>query len=412
MTGEAPSGGRTRVLLIMGEVFADGGIQRFNRTFIRACARLDVVCDVLALNDGESSRMRSSVPQSANISVFGRRRVPFALATINRLVRGRYDVVVIGHVNLLTLVVAALAPRRWAPIRTLLIAHGIEVWTSIVGRRRRAIRAIDTVLCVSHYTAEMIKQQAPEMPTERLSIFPNALSESWTGRFKQASGIEERRSLPTRFFLSVTRLDKADRYKGIATSLEAFAMLEDQALHYVIAGHGDDMVFLKEVAERLQVSERVHFLGTVSDAELADLYRTCIAFVLPSGKEGFGIVFLEAMYFGAPVIAAAAKGALDVVRHEHTGLLVPYGDSVALKNAMNRLVHDTALCDRLRVEASRMVNAEGQFTFGAYVRRLAMILGAESPVSNADETRSRDAGQPLVQADESVRKDGLSARSM
>lgn len=393
MIGKAP-GGRRRILLIMGEVFADGGIQRFNRTLITACARLEVGCDVLALNDVESSRTRWYAPESARITVFGRRRVRFALATMNSLLRGRYDVVVIAHVNLLTLVVAALAPRRWAPVRTMLIAHGIEVWNSIVGRRRRAIRAIDTILCVSRYTADMIERQAPEFPPQHLRVFPNALSESWIGRFERTQGAEYR-PIPERFFLSVTRLDKGDRYKGIATTLEAFAMLEDESLHYVIAGHGDDVGFLKEVVARLQVAERVHFLGTVSDGVLADLYRTCIAFVLPSGKEGFGIVFLEAMYFGAPVIAAAAKGALDVVQDEHTGLLVPYGDTVALKNAMRRLVLDTALCDCLRVEARRMVNGEGQFTFGAYVRRLGTILGVQIPVSNIDAAAARaPSGQP------------------
>src|SRR6266850_7308945 len=160
MAAQARSADPRRVLLIMGEVFADGGIQRFNRTFITACTRLNIVCDVLALNDGESSRTRWPAPQSARIRVFGRHRVRFALATIRSLLGGRYDVVVIAHVNLLTFVVAALLPRRWAPIRTLLIAHGIEVWTSIVGRRRRAIRAVDTLLCVSRYTADMIKGQA------------------------------------------------------------------------------------------------------------------------------------------------------------------------------------------------------------------------------------------------------------
>jgi phosphatidylinositol alpha-1,6-mannosyltransferase len=410
MAAQARSTDQRRVLLIMGEVFADGGIQRFNRTFITACTRLNVVCDVLALNDGESSRTRWPAPESVRIRVFSRHRVRFALATLRSLLGGRYEVIVIAHINLLTLVVAALLPRRWAPIRTLLIAHGIEVWTSIVGRRRRALRAVDTLLCVSRYTADMIKGQAPEIPSERLSIFPNALSESWAGRFTRAGDITERRRLPERFFLSVTRLDKADRYKGIATTLEAFAMLEDESAHYVIAGHGDDVAFLKGVAERLQVIDRVHFLGTVSDAELADLYRTCIAFVLPSGKEGFGIVFLEAMYFGAPVIAAAAKGALDVVQHEHTGLLVPYGDSVALKDAMNRLVSDTALCDYLRVEAGRTVNGQGQFTFDAYVRRLATILGVQIPVTNIHAPAVLDLRG--TQTNDTLPRDGRSARSM
>jgi len=54
-------------------------------------------------------------------------------------------------------------------------------------------------------------------------------------------------------------------------------------------------------------------------------------FVLPSGKEGFGIVFLEAMFFGAAVIAASEKGALDVIQDGETGLLVRFGDTVALR---------------------------------------------------------------------------------
>ncbi len=366
--------GHRRVLLIFGELFANGGIQRFNQTLMTACARLNVQCDVLTLNDTEASRVHWAAPESANVRVFRRRKVAFALATISSLWSRRYDAVVIGHINMLTLVVGALAPLCRARIRTLLIAHGIEVWSSVDGLRRLAIRAVSSSLCVSRYTAAMIKRQAPEIPDERLDIFPNALSESWIHRFETVSDSSPDASLPERYFLSVTRLDKGDRYKGIATALESFAMLADQSLHYVIAGRGDDVDFLQGIASRMGVKHRVHFVGSQSDARLAELYRSCVAFVLPSGKEGFGIVFLEAMYFGAPVIAAAAKGALDVVEHERTGLLVPYGDTVALKQAMERLLADEALCHRLRGQARQSVNDEGQFTFGAFARRLAVVL--------------------------------------
>jgi phosphatidyl-myo-inositol dimannoside synthase len=371
--------GRRKVLLLLGEVYADGGIQRFNRTFIAACGRLGVECDVLALNDSPASVRRWTAPPSIRITVFKHNKVRFALAVVTAALFGSYDFVVVGHINLLTLVVAAIAPRRLGNIRRILIAHGIEVWSHIDGPRRHALRAIDTILCVSRYTAEMIQAQAPELAAERFRIFPNALSESWVQGFGALSGTSDRKQLPEHFLLSVTRLDRNDRYKGIVTVIEALAMLEDPSVHYIVAGNGDDRAFLEGTARRLNVAHRVHFVGGVTDIELAELYRRCTAFVLPSGKEGFGIVFLEAMYFGAPVIAAAAKGAMDVVRQEQTGLLVPYGDTVALKVAVERLLSDPGLCELVRAGSRREVTADGSFTFAAYVRRLAEIFEMPAP---------------------------------
>jgi glycosyltransferase involved in cell wall biosynthesis len=160
----------------------------------------------------------------------------------------------------------------------------------------------------------------------------------------------------------------------VVTVIEALSMLEDTSLQYVVVGQGNDIGFLQLVARRCGVPHRVHFLAGLGDDELINLYQQCEAFVLPSGKEGFGIVFLEAMYFGAPVIAAAEKGALDVVRDEETGLLVRFGDSIALKQAIERLSADAALRDRLRQAGRRSVVADGEFTFSRFVDRTADVL--------------------------------------
>ena len=96
--------------------------------------------------------------------------------------------------------------------------------------------------------------------------------------------------------------------------------------------------------------------------------------MLPSGKEGFGIVFLEAMFFGAPVIAAAEKGALDVVRDGESGLLVRFGDSIGLKQAIERLAADPALRERLRQVGQSTVLADGTFTFSRFVDRIAKVF--------------------------------------
>jgi len=364
-----------RALGLMSETYADGGIQRFNRTFLAACDRLGIECDVLSLGDCEAARSRWTAPSLIRAMLFDHNKPRFALATTGRIVRGGYDLIVVGHINLLVLAIAATKLRRDA--RIILIAHGIEVWTGLTGLRRRALRAVDSILCVSRYTQQAIQKQVPELPDDRFIVFPNALSESW--RELPAVSHFRQTQLPERFLLSVSRLDRGDRYKGIVTVLEALAMIEDESVHYVVAGRGNDLEFIKRVAERCNVSKRVHFCGSVPDEELASLYSRCLAFVLPSGKEGFGIVFLEAMFFGACVIAAREKGAVDVVRHEETGLLVPYGDVPALKQAIDRVIADTALRRRMCAAGRATVVGDGAFTFRSYVRRLAGVLNVSAP---------------------------------
>jgi glycosyltransferase involved in cell wall biosynthesis len=378
---------RPRALVLLTQTYVDGGIQRFNRTFLLACDRLGVACDVCSLADTDDSRTRWTEPSSAKIRVFNHDKVRFALVVSAALLRGGYDFVVIGHVNLLALTAIGVSARPRAGTRVLLIAHGIEVWTGMATWRcKLAIRAVDLILSVSRYTRDTILQQIPQLPEGRFALFPNALSESWVERF-QSPAADVPASVPVPFLLSVTRLARGDRDKRLDTVIEALAMLADTSVHYVIAGEGDDADFLRAIAARSGLTDRVHFLGAVSDAKLVSLYRNCSAFVLPSGKEGFGIVFLEAMFFGAPVIAANAKGAVDAVCNEKTGLLVPYGDTSALKTAIERVLADSALCDRLRAAGRASVVAEGPFTFNAYVARLAKVFDVDPPAA----ARSRSA---------------------
>jgi phosphatidylinositol alpha-1,6-mannosyltransferase len=366
----SPAGGRKRVLFLLTEVFANGGIQRFNKTLLAAAGEYGVACHVLTLNDAVAKRVLESCP-NATVRGFGGDRKRFALAAARSMWLADYDYILVGHINFLTLVIALLPFRLSSARAVVLVAHGIEVWSGIGRLRRYSLMRTGKILCVSRYTRQRILEQAPGLDPERLTVFPNALSETWRGAF----GREIDRPLPRRFILSVTRLEKGDRYKGIVTVIEALSMLEDDSMHYCVIGHGGDLPFLQSVAERNGVSQRVHFLRGVSDAELITLYGRCAAFVLPSGKEGFGIVFLEAMYFGAPVIAAAAKGALDVVQDGETGLLVRFGDVLALKDAIERLQKDAELRARL-IERGRATVAEGgPFTFSRFARRYANVLG-------------------------------------
>jgi len=365
------------VLFLFTEVFANGGIQRFNQTILDAFGRLGIRCRVLSLNDSTPAIAKSLKNNGhATISGFGGNRWRFAQAVLREVMRNRYEWVLIGHVNFLVLSMSILALRRLHAPRTMLISHGIEVWSGIAGMRRHAMRRVDRILCVSHYTRRRILEQAPALTADRLVIFPNALADTWASVAPTPFG----RPLPSRFILSVTRLEPGDRYKGIATVIEAFSMLADESMHYYVIGHGRDLPFLELVAERCCVRERVHFVRGVSDSELIALYQKCAAFVLPSGKEGFGIVFLEAMFFGAPVIAAREKGAMDVVRDGDTGISVPFGDVIAVKQAIEALVSDSALCERLRAAGRLLVTDGGPFTFARFTSRCAEVFGIDQTV--------------------------------
>jgi glycosyltransferase involved in cell wall biosynthesis len=106
----------------------------------------------------------------------------------------------------------------------------------------------------------------------------------------------------------------------------------------VIAGDGPEHARLRALAAELGLNDAVSFTGALPDQELELLYRQADIFCLPSVQEGFGIVFLEAMACGLPVVATLAAAIPEVVPDRRAGLLVPPGDIAALAHALIELL--------------------------------------------------------------------------
>jgi glycosyltransferase involved in cell wall biosynthesis len=91
----------------------------------------------------------------------------------------------------------------------------------------------------------------------------------------------------------------------------------------------------------------VEFLGALPQGQLPSHYASCGVFVLPSIREGMGLVLAEALLCGAPVIAANSGGVTDIVKDGETGLLVPERDARALADAIEKILNDRVLAKRL-----------------------------------------------------------------
>jgi glycosyltransferase involved in cell wall biosynthesis len=143
--------------------------------------------------------------------------------------------------------------------------------------------------------------------------------------------------------------------KSLHVLLEATPRLlaEDPGTRVLIVGDGPLRPVLERQARRLGVDGAVVFAGYQTDVVPA--YAAMDVFVLPSRYEGFGIVFLEAMALGVPVVGTRVIGSEDAVVDGVTGLLVPHGDAPALAAAVLRLFSDGALREAIRTQAARKV---------------------------------------------------------
>ena len=109
------------------------------------------------------------------------------------------------------------------------------------------------------------------------------------------------------------------------------------------------------IAQELGISERVQLFENVSTDELAQLYRHARLFVLSSNEEGFGLVLLEAMASGVPVIATRCGGPEGLLADGETGYLVPVADFQALTEKMFVLLHDSELSRRMGQNGRNLV---------------------------------------------------------
>jgi glycosyltransferase involved in cell wall biosynthesis len=192
------------------------------------------------------------------------------------------------------------------------------------------IRAADRVCVLSpdHAASVPYLRRAGERQPEKLIEMPNGVDAELFSPGE--SSLRERLGIPAGAVVAafVATLDRAHHFKRLDVAIEGLARLGDPNVHLVVAGGGELLDGFRAAARSAGVGERVHFLDAVPHGELPQVLRAADLFLLTTEPpESFGIVLIEAMAAGLPVIATDYPGVRAVVEEGATGLLVPRGEA-------------------------------------------------------------------------------------
>jgi phosphatidylinositol alpha-1,6-mannosyltransferase len=362
------------------ELDAPGGVQRAGKhlasVLTEFAASRGVECRILSLNDRAELKRLSVAGREIVFTGYERAKGRFIATAIQAARRksgkDRTKLVVAGHPNL-ALVVQAM--RIASPkLKSIICTHGVEVWEPLPWMRRNALRRGDVVLAPSKYTADHVVG-SQGVAEAKVRLLGWALDPQFESLARNAAKTPAPASFPAgRVVLTVGRWRSDERYKGVDTLITALPRLLPRwpEVQLVAVGDGDDRQWLEDLAEETGVGRHVHFLSGLSYAELAACYGHSEIFALPSRGEGFGLVYLEAMACGKPVIGGAHGGAPEVIDDGRTGYLVPHGDAIQLATAIETLLVNPEVGLEMGRRGKQRV--ENEFRFSIFAKSFRKIL--------------------------------------
>lgn len=354
-----------RPLVLLTDAYGGvGGIQAYNRDLLAALCAHPGCREVVAV-PRKMTYARGGVPERLTYRTDGvGSPFRYCRAVAGAMLTGRYDLLVCCHLHLLPLAVPVARLRR---LPLLLVLFGKEAWRPPSVLSRLLVRQVDAVASISRTTDERFRSWAEVRPGET-TLLPNAIHLEEYGPGPKEPELLRRYGLQgKRVLMTFGRLESRERQKGFDEVLALMPELlrEYPDLVYLIAGDGPDRARLARAAADRGVAGRVVFTGMVPEAEKGDHYRLADAYVMPSRKEGFGFVFLEAMACGIPVIASRADGSREAVRDGLLGALVDPGDPAELLRAVR---------EALRQGRGAVPAGLDYFSYGNFTRRVRELV--------------------------------------
>ncbi|NEQ23910.1 MAG: glycosyltransferase [Microcoleus sp. SIO2G3] len=251
--------------------------------------------------------------------------------------------VISTHVNFIPV---ACWLKQVAGIPYWVVAHGTEAWTIKRPGLQKALHDADRILAVSGYTRDrLLKEQ--NLNPDKISLLPCTFEVSRFQIAPKPQHLLSRYQLAAEqpIILTVGRLDSSDRYKGYDKILQALPQIRRQIpnVHYILVGQGSDRPRIEQLITQLKLQHCVTLAGFIPDEEMCDYYNLCDVFAMPSKGEGFGIVYLEALACGKPILGGNQDGAIDAFCHGKLGALVEPDDLNAIAQTLIQILQGNYL---------------------------------------------------------------------
>jgi len=364
---------KRKVLVLAPSLKSLGGIQNYISTLV----------DGLQVGLGSGGVRIVAVPGDPEVQVDGGLalrssvKVRFLFSAITAAISWSPDLVICAHVGLAP-VARLIEQLKGVPYWVVL--YGIEVWGDLPKSKRDALEAAQRYVAITHFTLDVtIARHRLERRHEL--ILPPTLPKGQAPSPEAGYVKSEGSSRP--MVLTVGRIAASERYKGHDIMLEAWpdVLRRVPEAVYWIVGDGDDRRRLESRARELGIGDSVHFAGSVSHEELDVCYDRCCVFAMPARTEldtgvprgeGFGIVFLEAMAHGKPVVGPRVGAPAEFIRSGEHGLLVDPTDSREVAEALIELLEDPARARRMGDAGREWVTHE--FSFDRFCKRLRDAL--------------------------------------
>lgn len=262
----------------------------------------------------------------------------------------------------------------------IIFTHGVDVWDIKNNLKIKALKNANIVVSVSRYTSQKLKEQIPEIGN-KIFLLPNTIDgEKFYPKEKSAELLKKYDLIGKKLILTVTRLSAEERMKGYDKIIMGLPRVinEIPEVRYLLVGDGTDAPRIKKLIKKLELENYVIMLSSIplNSPLLADYYNICDLYVMPSVSEGFGIVFLEALACGKPVIAGDKDGSRDAILDGELGILVNPDDideiALAIIKALKKEVSKNILdSNYLR---QRVLEVYGPDKFKERVKSLFLLI--------------------------------------
>lgn len=358
---------------------ATGGIQTFSRFLVRAVREIFPEASLTVIGKNDTSHPEGAGDCNTFVPIGWwpprLRTLAFSAEICRRAARERPNLIITTHINFSP--VADLLHKVFG-LRFIAVGHGVDVWEIRRANVRRALSKAWKLLAVSEFTRQRMAS-ALEMNPDHIAVLPDTFDpEKFTPGSKP-------RFLLRRYGLradqpvisTIARLEATEQYKGYDQVLRALPALAQEfpELRYVLGGSGPDRARVEALMVELGLQRNVILAGTIPEHELCAHYNLCDVFAMPSKGEGFGIVFLEALACGKPVIAGNKDGSVDAVLGGKLGALVDPDDVKEIEMTLIRILRGTHPNSALRNPDELRQKVIAAYGYEKFRARLEEILG-------------------------------------